>query len=157
LLGGRGDRSASLRYVLDAGVIGQSAELLGVAREAFERTLEYLRQRKQFGVPIGSFQALQHRAAMLCNDLELSTSLVLHALQQLDAGAADLGEVASMTKAKVAETAMRATAEGIQMHGGIGMTDEFEIGFFYKRARILETLLGDRHYHLDRYARERGY
>jgi alkylation response protein AidB-like acyl-CoA dehydrogenase len=157
LLGGRGDRSASLRYALDAGVIGQSAELLGVAREAFERTLDYLRQRKQFGVPIGSFQALQHRAAMLCNDLELSTSLVLHALQQLDAGAADLGEVASMTKAKVAETAMRATAEGIQMHGGIGMTDEFEIGFFYKRARILETLLGDRHYHLDRYARERGY
>lgn len=157
LLGGSGDRSDALWYTLDAGVIGQSAELLGVAREAFERTLAYLRERKQFGVPIGSFQALQHRAAMLCNDLELSTSLVLHALQRLDAGAGGLGEVASMTKAKLADTAMRVTAEAIQMHGGIGMTDEFEIGFFYKRSRILETLHGDRNFHLDRFARARGY
>lgn len=160
LLGGPGDRAATLEHALDAAVIGQSAELLGVALEAFERTLDYLRERKQFGVPIGSFQALQHRAAILRNDLELGTSLVLNALQRLDANGANggnLGEIASMTKAKLAETATRATAEAIQMHGGIGMTDEFDIGFFYKRARIVETVYGDRHFHLDRYARERGY
>ncbi|MEJ8568170.1 acyl-CoA dehydrogenase family protein [Elongatibacter sediminis] len=162
VLGGPGDRSATLHHLLDTGVIGQSAELLGVASEAFERTLNYLRERKQFGVPIGSFQALQHRAADLCNDLELGTSLVLHALHRLDQPGGgnelpSLSETASMTKARLAAIAMRATAEAIQMHGGIGMTDEFDIGFFYKRARILETLLGDRHFHLDRFARLRGY
>ena len=84
-------------------------------------------------------------------------ALVLHALQQLDAEADGRAERASMTKAKLAETATSVTAEAIQMHGGIGMTDEFDIGFFYKRARILETLLGDRYYHLDRFARQCGY
>jgi len=146
-----------LDRILDIARIGQCAELLGVALEAFERTMAYLRERKQFGVPIGSFQALQHRSAMLYSDLELCKSLVLNALQQIDAGAGDLAEIASLTKSKMAEVAMNATAEGIQMHGGIGMTDEFEIGFFYKRARILETLLGDRYFHLDRFASQRGY
>jgi alkylation response protein AidB-like acyl-CoA dehydrogenase len=83
--------------------------------------------------------------------------LLLHALQQLDEGTEHIAELASLCKAKLSDIALRATAEGIQMHGGIGMTDEFEIGFFYKRARILETLMGDRYYHLDRFARQRGY
>ena len=157
LLGAEHQGLETLEHALDAGRIGQSAELLGVALEAFERSLAYLKERQQFGVPIGSFQALQHRAAILFAELEMCKSLVLHALQQLDAGTDRLAELASMTKAKVAVTAMRATAEAIQFHGGIGMTDEFDIGFFYKRARILETLLGDRYYHLDRYSRERGY
>jgi alkylation response protein AidB-like acyl-CoA dehydrogenase len=143
--------------VLDVARIGQSAELLGVALEAFERTMNYLKERKQFGVPIGSFQALQHRAANLYTELEMCKSLVLGALQQLDAGVADLAETASLCKAKVSEISMLATSEAIQMHGGIGMTDEFEIGFFYKRVRILETLLGDRYFHLDRFALQRGY
>jgi alkylation response protein AidB-like acyl-CoA dehydrogenase len=143
--------------VLDVARIGQSAELLGVALEAFERTMNYLKERKQFGVPIGSFQALQHRAANLYTELEMCKSLVLGALQQLDEGVADLAETASLCKAKVSEISMLATSEAIQMHGGIGMTDEFEIGFFYKRARILETLLGDRYFHLDRFALQRGY
>ncbi len=146
-----------LSAALDAGRIGQSAELLGLAEEALQRTVQYLKERKQFGVLIGSFQALQHRAAVLYSEVEMCKSLVLHALQQLDAGTDSLAELASMTKAKVSETAMNVTAEAIQMHGGIGMTDEFEIGFFYKRARVLETLLGDRYFHLDRYARRRGY
>lgn len=143
--------------VLDVARIGQSAELVGVALEAFERTMSYLKDRKQFGVPIGSFQALQHRAANLYSELEMCKSLVLDALRQLDEGVDDLAETASLCKSKVSETAMLATAEAIQMHGGIGMTDEFEIGFFYKRARILETLFGDRYFHLDRYALQRGY
>jgi alkylation response protein AidB-like acyl-CoA dehydrogenase len=84
-------------------------------------------------------------------------SLVLHALQQVDEGRDDLAEIASLCKSRLSEIAMLATAEAIQMHGGIGMTDEFEIGFFYKRARIVETLLGDRYFHLDRYALKRGY
>jgi acyl-CoA dehydrogenase len=146
-----------LDRVLDIARVGQCAELLGVALEAFDRTMFYLRERKQFGVPIGSFQALQHRSAATYSDLELCKSLVLNALQQIDAGSSDLAETASLTKAKMTEVAMNVTAEGIQMHGGIGMTDEFEIGFFYKRARILETLLGDRYFHLDRFASKRGY
>ncbi len=157
LLGVEHEANDLLEYALDAGRIGQSAELLGVALEAFERTLAYLKERKQFGVPIGSFQALQHRAAILFGELEMCKSLVLHALQQLDADAGGLAVRASMTKAKLAETATRVTAEAIQMHGGVGMTDEYDIGFFYKRARILETLLGDHYYHLDRYARCSGY
>lgn len=159
LLGPLHEGFAILEHALDAGRIGQSAELLGVALQAFEQTLAYLKERKQFGVAIGSFQALQHRAAILFGEIEMCKSLLLHALQQLDADAAGggLAECASMTKAKLAATAMRVTAEAIQMHGGIGMTDEFDIGFFYKRARILETLLGDRYYHLDRFARQRGY
>jgi len=156
-LGGKSFPAESLDRLLDIARIGQCAELMGVASEAFERTNVYLRERKQFGVPIGSFQALQHRAALLYSELELCKSLVLSALQDLDAGKTDLAETASLCKSKLSETAMLATAEGIQMHGGIGMTDEFEIGFFYKRARILETLLGDRYYHLDRFAQQRGY
>jgi len=146
-----------LQYVLDVGCLGQSAELLGVAQEVFERTVKYLKERKQFGVAIGSFQALQHRAAILFGEIEMCKSLVINSLHCLDTGPDDLRELASMTKAKLCETALRATAEAIQMHGGIGMTDEFDIGFYFKRARILETFLGDRYYHLDRYASCRGY
>jgi acyl-CoA dehydrogenase len=157
LLGGENAGFAILEEALDAGRIGQSAELLGVALEAFERSLSYLRERKQFGVPIGSFQALQHRAAALFGELEMCKSLVLDALHSLDSGDAEIAAKASMTKVKLAETADQATAEAIQWHGGIGMTDQFEIGFFYKRARILETFLGDRYFHLDRFARLRGF
>ena len=157
LLGEEHKALPALEYALDCGRIGQSAELLGVAREAFERAVAYLKERRQFGVPVGSFQALQHRCAALFGELELCESLVLSALQALDGASRKLAEIASMTKAKLADIAMKATAEAIQLHGGIGMTDEFDIGFFYKRAQILESLLGDRYYHLDRYALQRGY
>ena len=157
LLGAENQGFAILEYALDAGRIGQSAELLGVALEAFERSIAYLKERKQFGVPIGSFQALQHRAAVLFGELEMSKSLVLNALHRLDSDEQELAATTSMTKVKLVETASRVTAEAIQWHGGIGMTDDFDIGFFYKRARILETLLGDRYFHLDRFARQRGY
>lgn len=146
-----------LDYILDVGRVGVSAELLGIAQEAFERTIEYLKERKQFGVPIGSFQALQHRAAHLFGEIEMCKSLVIKALSTLDESGDSDSELVSLTKAKLGETAHLATTEAIQMHGGIGMTDEFDIGFFLKRCEVLENLFGDNYFHLDRFARLRGY
>lgn len=146
-----------LEQVLDAARVGIAAELLGLAQEVFERTMDYIKQRKQFGVPVGGFQGLQHRAAILFAEIELGKSLVIKALQSLDEGADDMAQLASATKAKLCETAHTAANEGIQMHGGIGMTDEFDIGFYLKRCQILEALYGDRYYHNDRFARLRNY
>jgi acyl-CoA dehydrogenase len=157
LLGELHQGQALLDRILDTARIGAAAELLGIAQEAFERTLDYLKERRQFGVPIGSFQALQHRAAQLFAEIELSKSVVISALHSLDAGAEDIGQTASLAKARLSATAHQAATEAIQMHGGIGMTDDFDIGFFLKRCRIMETLYGDRYFHLDRYARLRGY
>jgi alkylation response protein AidB-like acyl-CoA dehydrogenase len=157
LLGPLNDGQGLLDRILDVARIGASAEMLGIAQEVFERTIEYLRERKQFGVPIGSFQALQHRAARLFAEIEMCKSLVLKALQSLDENADGDPELASLTKTKLCETAHEAATEGIQMHGGVGMTDDFDIGFFLKRCQVLETLYGNRHFHLDRFARIRGY
>ena len=157
LLGAPGGGLDILDYILDVGRVGASAELLGIAQEVFERTLEYLKERKQFGVPIGSFQALQHRAAHLFAEIEMCKSLVLKALQTLDEQADGDAELVSLTKSKLGETTHLAAAEAIQMHGGIGMTDEFDIGFFVKRSQILVSLYGDSYFHLDRFARLRNY
>ena len=157
LLGPLNGGIKTLDYILDVGRVGASAELLGIALEAFERTIQYLKERKQFGVPIGSFQALQHRAAHLFAEIEMCKSLVIKALHTLDEQADGDAELVSLTKSKLAETAHLASSEAIQMHGGIGMTDEFDIGFFLKRCQILESLYGDHYYHLDRFARQRGY
>ena len=157
LCGPEGGALEALEWAIDRGAAAACAEGQGQLQEMFERTVEYLKQRKQFGVLIGSFQALQHRAAQLFGEIELCKSLVLKALQALDNGDPDLAELASLTKAKLSEATHQATTEAIQMHGGIGMTDDFEIGFFLKRYRVLETLYGDRYFHLDRFARQRGY
>jgi acyl-CoA dehydrogenase len=146
-----------LEQVLDIANIGLSAELLGLSLEAYERTVEYLKERKQFGEFIGSFQGLQHRAAELFAELELAKSIVIRALQAIDDGDPQLSMLASACKAKLCEVATRATNESIQMHGGIGMTDEFDIGFFIKRARVAQQTYGDYNYHLDRYARLNEY
>ena len=134
-----------------------SAELLGIANECLQRTVSYLKDRKQFGVNIGSFQALQHRAASLWSDIELCKSTVITALRTLDEPATDASSIASIAKVKACKVAQLATNESIQMHGGIGMTDEFDIGFFIKRARIAQMLFGDHRYHLNRYAELAGY
>jgi acyl-CoA dehydrogenase len=146
-----------LDRVLDIANIGLSAELLGLSLEAYERTVEYLKERKQFGEFIGSFQGLQHRAAELFAELELARSIVIRALQAIDDGDSQLPMLASACKAKLCEVATRATNESIQMHGGIGMTDEFDIGFFIKRARVAQQTYGDYNFHLDRYARLNDY
>ena len=157
LLGELNNGQAMLEVILDIARIGTSAEMLGIAQEAFERTIEYLKERKQFGVLIGSFQSLQHRAAHLFGEIEMCKSLVIKALHELDKATGNHAELASLTKARLCDTAHLATTEAIQMHGGIGMTDDFDIGFFLKRCQILESLYGDRYYHLDRFARQRGY
>lgn len=157
VLGEVGQGHALLAQLLDIGNAHLAAELLGIAQEAFERTIQYLKERKQFGVTIGSFQALQHRAAHLWSEIELVKSVVLRALQALDENAADTSQLASLAKAKACEVAELATNEAVQMHGGIGMTDEFDIGLFLKRARPVQQLFGDYSYHADRYAQLRGY
>lgn len=149
-----------LDKVLDRGRIGIAAELLGIAQESFDRTVQYLKERKQFGVPIGVFQALQHRAAILFGEIELCKSVVLKALQALDDENSQTKEIAilaSLAKAKCGSVAGLATAEGIQMHGGIGMTDEFDIGFFIKRWRSLNQQLGDDRFHTHRFAQLKSY
>lgn len=157
LLGEEGQAWAGLTRTLDIANIGLAAELLGLSLEAFERTIEYLKERKQFGRVIGSFQGLQHRAAEMFSELELARSVVLQALQAIDEGAEDISVHASAAKAKLCEVAQRTSNEGIQMHGGIGMTDEHDIGFFIKRARVAQHLFGDYNYHLDRFALLSGF
>lgn len=157
VLGGAEDAGAVLARLADIGNAHLAAELLGLASEVFQRTVEYLNTRKQFGVLIGSYQGLQHRAAHLYSELELLKSLVLKALQALDAGSGEVPVLASLAKAKAGEVATLATNEAVQMHGGVGMTDELEIGFFMKRARVAEQLYGDHRYHLQRYAALCGY
>ena len=146
-----------LDAVLDAGRAVLAAELLGVAQEAFERTLTYLREREQFGAKIGSFQALQHRASHLFCEIELTRSVVLRALQALDAQESNRSTLVSLAKARASEVARIATNEAVQMHGGIGVTDEFDIGFFMKRARAAAETLGDAYFHTDRFAQLAGY
>ncbi len=144
---------------LDIARIGLAAEMLGGTVECFERTIAYLKERKQFGVAIGSFQALKHRAASMFCEIELSKSCVLEALTAIDENrdADEVAKLASLAKAKVGETYSLVSREGIQMHGGIGMTDEFEIGFFIKRAAVAEQTFGDVNYHRNRYGELEGY
>jgi len=157
---GEVDKGADvLDPALDIARIGLSAEMLGSLQECFERTVQYLKEREQFGVPIGSFQALKHRAADMFCEVELSKSCVLEALTALDEerDAAEIAKLASLAKAKVGETFNRVSREGIQMHGGIGMTDEFDIGFFLKRAAVAEQTFGDVNFHRNRYGDLEGY
>lgn len=142
-----------LEKTLDIARIGLACEMLGGIQEAFERTISYLQERRQFGVPIGSFQALQHRAAHMFCEIELCKSVVLKALKAIDNDTDQLSRLASLAKAKVGQTYQLISNESIQMFGGIGMTDDEEIGFFLKRAKVAQRLLGDSNYHLDRMAR----
>ncbi len=151
------DGGAALAAALRAGRAVLAAELSGLALEAFERTLGYLKERKQFGRLIGTFQALQHRAAQLSGEVAMSEALALQALDACDQGADDADQQVLAAKAKAARVALLAGQEAVQMHGGIGMTDEFDIGFFLKRARAGGETLGDANYCADRFAALRGY
>lgn len=146
-----------LETALDAGRIAVAAELLGVADEAFSRTVAYLKERKQFGKAIGEFQALQHRAAHLFSELEITRAAVTKAAQTLDAQPGTAAPVVAMAKARACMTGDLAVREAVQMHGGMGMTDALDIGFFMKRARVLQELFGDANFHADRLAAMRGY
>ena len=157
LLGGEGGAFADLEPVLDLGRICMAAEMLGGAETVFDTTLDYLKERKQFGKIIGTFQALQHRAAEMFCEIEICQSVLLDALSALDERRNDIPQLASLAKARIGDAARLITNEGVQLHGGIGMTDAVDIGLFIKRARVQAQIFGDSGYHRDRYADIGGY
>ena len=146
-----------LSAALAAGRSGVAAELVGLASGASAMTLDYLRQRKQFGKLVGEFQALQHRAAHLYSEIEIARAAAFKAAQLIDSGGEQAELYVSVAKAKAADVAGLAVREGVQMHGGIGMTDEHDIGLFMKRKAVLGELFGDVYYHRERVAALSGY
>ena len=151
------DGKKILKKALDIACVGLAAEMLGNIQQAFDMTIQYLKEREQFGVKIGSFQALQHRSAIMFGEIELCKSIVLKALQAIDSGDENLPELASLAKSKLGLTSKLVTNEAVQMHGGIGVTDDANIGFFLKRVRVSQRIFGDSNYHLDRVAKFNSY
>jgi acyl-CoA dehydrogenase len=147
----------AIENILDIGRIAISAEMLGNAEAAFESTINYLKERKQFGVLIGTFQALQHRAAEMFCELELTKSSVMAAMQGADDNSNELQRLASLAKTIAGETLHLVSNEAIQMHGGIGVTDEYDLGFYLKRARVVEQIFGSSKFHTERYANISGF
>jgi alkylation response protein AidB-like acyl-CoA dehydrogenase len=148
---------ALLEGVLNIGRGAVASEMVGVAEGVFGRTVDYLKERKQFGKAIGEFQALQHRAAHLYIEIEITRATVLKALQTLDSDFEKASAAVAVAKARAGSTATLAVQEGVQMHGGMGTTDQFDIGFFMKRARVCQELFGDSNFHADQLARMKGY
>jgi alkylation response protein AidB-like acyl-CoA dehydrogenase len=146
-----------LEGLLNIGRGAVASEMVGLSEEVFARTVSYLKERKQFGKTIGEFQALQHRAAQLYIEIEITRAAVLKALQTLDADFGNAAAAISVAKARAGTTATLAVQEGVQMHGGMGMTDQFDIGFFMKRARVCQELFGDSNFHADQLARMKSY
>ncbi|MCR6733356.1 MAG: acyl-CoA dehydrogenase [Afipia sp.] len=143
--------------ILNVGRAAVASEMVGLSDEAFSRTVTYLKERKQFGKLIGEFQALQHRAAHLYTEIEITKAAVMKALQMLDTDFDNAGAAVAVAKAKAGSTATLAVQEAVQMHGGVGMTDAFDIGFFMKRARVCQELFGDSAFHAEQLARLKGY
>jgi alkylation response protein AidB-like acyl-CoA dehydrogenase len=148
---------ALLEGILNIGRSAVASEMVGLSEEVFGRTVAYLKERKQFGKLIGEFQALQHRAAQLYIDIEITRAAVLKALQTLDGNFENAAAAVAVAKARAGSTATLAVQEGVQMHGGMGMTDQFDIGFFMKRARVCQELFGDSNFHADQLARMKSY
>ena len=156
-LAGQQPADQALEAILGRATVGLCAEMLGAMNQAFDMTVDYLKTRKQFGVPIGSFQALKHRCADQYVQTELARSSVYYAAMCIDENMPDTAIAISTAKARCNDAFHLIANEAIQMHGGIGMTDEHDIGFFFKRARVAEVTLGDSAYHRDRYARLKEY
>jgi alkylation response protein AidB-like acyl-CoA dehydrogenase len=148
---------ALLEAVLNIGRGAVASEIVGLSEEVFGRTVGYRKERKQFGRSIGEFQALQHRAAQLYIEIEITRAAVLKALQTLDGNFENAGAAVAVAKARAGSTATLAVQEGVQMHGGMGMTDQFDIGLFMKRARVCQELFGDSNFHADQLARMKRY
>ncbi|KJS24960.1 MAG: acyl-CoA dehydrogenase [Hyphomonadaceae bacterium BRH_c29] len=157
LIGAADEGADILEPVLDRAAIGQAAEMLGSSQAAFDMTLEYLNSRKQFGQLIGSFQSLQHRAAKMFTEIEMTRSCIAAALDAVDSGRNDVAELASLSKARASELVHLVSNECVQMHGGIGMTDVADPGLYMKRARVQEAMYGSASWHRDRYAKLNGY
>jgi alkylation response protein AidB-like acyl-CoA dehydrogenase len=157
LLGSADGAYPELENVLDMGRVCLSAEMLGGIETVFDTTLTYLKERKQFDAIIGTFQALQHRAAEMFCEVEICQSVVLDALSALEERRNDIPRAASLAKARLSDASRLITNEGVQMHGGIGMTDAVDVGLFLKRARVQAQMLGDANFHRSRYADLGGY
>jgi len=163
VIGAVGGGLPALERAVDRATVALCGEMVGGMSEAFDRTIAYLGQREQFGVRIGTFQALKHRAAKMFIERELARSSVMGAARALDSAAADSAGAedsqvqVSNAKARCSDAYILLTNEALQMHGGIGMTDEHDIGLFMKRARVAEMTFGDAAFHRDRFARLQGY
>jgi len=157
LVGSIDEGGRLLERVVDLATVGLCAEMLGAMSEAFDQTLAHLKTRVQFDVPIGSFQALKHRAADMFIEVELCRSAVMAAARAVDEGSEDAAKLISLAKARCSDALILITNEAVQMFGGVGMTDEYDIGFYMKRARAAEMTFGDAAWHRDRWARLSGY
>jgi acyl-CoA dehydrogenase len=157
LVGSIGEGGGLLERVVDLATVGLCAEMLGAMSEAFDQALAHLKTRVQFDVPIGSFQALKHRAADMFIEVELCRSAVMAAARAVDEGSEDAAKLISLAKARCSDAFILITNEAVQMFGGVGMTDEYDIGFYMKRARAAEMTFGDAAWHRDRWARLSGY
>jgi alkylation response protein AidB-like acyl-CoA dehydrogenase len=157
IVGALDQAMAILKPALQAGQAALAAEMTGLSSGALGMTIGYLKERKQFGVLIGQFQALQHRAAHLWSDIEITASAIANAGRMLDQNPENATLAVSLAKARACQTAKLAVLEGVQMHGGIGMTDAFDMGFFMKRARVAQEWLGDYGYHAEQIAAVKGY
>jgi len=157
LLGELGQGITALETAVDRATVALCGEMVGAMSEAFDRTLRYLKERRQFGVAIGSFQALKHRAARMYLQVELARSSTVAAARALDANQPDAVELVSVAKVQCSDAYSLVVNEAVQMHGGIGMTDEHDIGLFMKHARVCEVMFGDAAFHRDRFASLRGY
>ena len=157
VVGEVGQGGAILARVLNAGRVGAASEMVGVSSAAMAMTVNYLRDRKQFGKAIGEFQVLQHRSAHLYCEIEIARAATLKAQQLIDEGSDEAEAMVAVAKAKAGRVATLAVQEGVQMHGGIGMTDEYDIGLYMKRDRVLNELFGDPNYQADKLARLKGY
>lgn len=157
LVGEEGQAGGVLEQVVDRATVGLCADMLGGMAQAFDLTLDYLKEREQFGTRIGTFQALKHRAATLFIEIELSRSASMAAARAVDADDPELAKLVSLAKARCSDAFLLAGNEGVQMFGGVGMTDEYDIGLYLKRARAAELTFGDSAWHRDRWARLSGY
>lgn len=149
--------TALTQAIVDRAAAVTAAEMLGMAESGFRQTLDYLKQRAQFGQVLSSFQALQHRMAKMLTELELMRSAVEGALEAIDAGRSDVDQAVSLAKAIANDTLRLVSREMVQLHGGVGMTDEFDAGLYLKRSAVLEAMWGTASWHRDRFGRLNGY
>ena len=151
------DGDAVLKRLLNAGRAGSAAEILGVGAGSMDITVDYIKGRKQFDKIIATFQALQHRISHLYSEMEIARAAVLKAQQMLDEGSSKAELMVSVAKAKAGKATALSVREGVQMHGGVGMTDEYDIGLYMKRDRALQEFMGDVNYHSNLVAEMHGY
>jgi len=152
LLGGEGQALPAVEQATDEAIAALCAEAVGAMREMHAQTLDYAKNRKQFGVPIASFQVLQHRMVDMFTALEQAVSMTYMVTLKLDAGAAERAKAAAAAKVQIGKAGRFVGQSAIQIHGGMGMTDEMKVGHYFKRATMIDAQFGNVDYHLKRFA-----